>query len=94
MPTYVKMANRMMETLSNGRSENEILIYAPMETYWKYVEHDLDTKTGFWEKGPWIKDEKAKFIDNQYQLVIRIKKIKNEPKKEIGFVFCMIIKIK
>jgi hypothetical protein len=69
MPTYVKMANRMMETLSNGRSENEILIYAPMETYWKHVEHDLDTKTGFWEKGPWIKDEKAKFIDNQYQLL-------------------------
>jgi hypothetical protein len=69
MPMYVKMANRMMEMLSNGKSENEILIYAPMETYWKYVEHDLETKTGFWEKGPWIKDENAKFIDNQYQLL-------------------------
>jgi hypothetical protein len=69
MPMYVKMANRMMELLSNGKSESEILVYAPMETFWNYYEPDLSVKTGFWEEGPWITDENAKFIDNQFQLL-------------------------
>ncbi len=69
MPTYVKMANRMMEMLSNGRIENEMLVYAPMETFWNYFEPDLETKTGFWEEGPWIKDAHAKKIDCEFQLL-------------------------
>jgi len=69
MPAYVKMANRMMEMLSDGSHEADILVYAPIETFWNYFEPDLETKTGFWEEGPWIKDEQAKFIDNQFQLL-------------------------
>lgn len=69
MPEYVKMANRMMEMLSNGKQEADILVYSPIETFWNYFEPDLDTKTGFWEKGPWIADEHARFIDNQFQLL-------------------------
>lgn len=69
MPMYVKMANRMMEMLSNGTGEAEILVYSPMETFWNYYEPDLSVKTGFWEEGPWITDEKANFIDNQFQLL-------------------------
>jgi hypothetical protein len=69
MPVYVKMANRMMEMLSNGRHECEILIYSPIETFWNYFKPDLSVKTGFWEEGPWIRDEHAKFIDNQFQLL-------------------------
>lgn len=69
MPMYVKMANRMMEMLSNGKNEAEILVYAPMETFWNYYEPDLSVKTGFWEEGSWITDERAKFIDNQFQLL-------------------------
>lgn len=69
MPMYAKMAARMSEMLSNGRSETEILVYSPMETFWNHFEPDLDIKTGFWEEGPFITDEKAKFIDNQFQLV-------------------------
>lgn len=69
MPMYSKMAARMSELLSNGRQEAEILVYSPMETFWNYYEPDLDIKTGFWEEGPFITDEKAKFIDNQFQLV-------------------------
>ena len=69
MPEYVKMANRMMEMLSNGRREAEILIYSPIETFWNYFEPDLNSKTGFWEKGPRITDNHAKFIDNQFQLL-------------------------
>ena len=69
MPMYVKMANRMMEMLSNGRQECEILVYAPMETFWNYFEPDLEVKTGFWKEGPWITDENAKMIDNQFQLL-------------------------
>lgn len=69
MPMYSKMAARMSELLSNGCQEAEILVYSPMETFWNYYEPDLDIKTGFWEEGPFITDEKAKFIDNQFQLV-------------------------
>lgn len=69
MPVYVKMANRMMKMLSDGRHEAEILVYTPMETFWNYYEPDLTIKTGFWREGPWIKEERAKFIDNQFQLL-------------------------
>lgn len=69
MPMYVKMANRMMRILSDGRHEAEILVYTPMETFWNYYEPDLRVKTGFWKEGPWIKEERAKFIDNQFQLL-------------------------
>lgn len=69
MPEYVKMANRMMEMLSNGRPEEDILVYSPIETFWNYFEPNLNVKTGFWEKGPWIEDRHAKFIDNQFQLL-------------------------
>jgi len=69
MPKYAKMANRMMEMLSGGRHEADILVYCPMETFWAYFEPDLKEKTGFWENGPWIKDETAKFIDKQFQLL-------------------------
>lgn len=69
MPMYALMAARMSEMLSNGRHEADIMVYYPMETFWNYFDPDLETKTGFWEEGPWIKDEKAKFIDNQYQQV-------------------------
>ena len=69
MPMYVKMANRMMKMLSDGRHEAEILVYTPMETFWNYYKPDLTVKTGFWREGPWIKEERAKFIDNQFQLL-------------------------
>lgn len=69
MPIYVKMANRMMKMLSDGRHEAEILVYSPMETFWTCFEPDLEVKTGFWEDGPEIRDEKAKFIDHQFQLL-------------------------
>lgn len=69
MPLYVQMANRMMEMLSNGRHECDILVYSPMETFWNYFEPDLSVKTGFGEEGPWIQDEHAKLIDNQFQLL-------------------------
>lgn len=69
MPMYVKMANRMMEMLSNGQHEADLLVYAPMETFWNYFEPNLETKTGFWKEGPWITDGHASFIDNQYQLL-------------------------
>lgn len=69
MPMYVKMANRMMKMLSDGRHEAEILVYTPMETFWNYYEPDLSVKTGFWKEGPWITEEKAAFIDNQFQVL-------------------------
>lgn len=69
MPEYVKMVNRMMKMLSDGRQETGILVYSPIESFWKHFEPDLDAKTGFWEKGPWIRDQQAAFIDNQFQLL-------------------------
>lgn len=69
MPMYADMAARMSSMLSEGTHEADILIYYPMETFWNYFEPDLEVKTGFWKLGPWIKNDKAKFIDNQYQLV-------------------------
>lgn len=69
MPVYVKMANRMMKILSDGQAETEILVYSPIETFWNYFQPALDVKTGFWENGPCINDDTAKFIDNQFQLL-------------------------
>lgn len=69
MPMYAEMAARMSSVLSEGTHEADILVYYPMETFWNYYEPDLKVKTGFWNEGPWIANDKAKFIDNQYQLV-------------------------
>jgi len=79
MKEYVPMANRMMEMLSGGYPETGILVYSPMETFWTCFEPDLSLKTFFAKPGtplakygsapPPIKNEKAKFIDNQFQLV-------------------------
>ena len=80
MKEYVFMANRMMEMLSGGYVEAEILVYSPMETFWTCFEPDTSIKTFFPKPGtplakhgiyqpPPIKDKKAKFIDNQFQLI-------------------------
>lgn len=69
MPMYAAMANRMMNLMSDGCHEAEILVYTPIESFWTDYEPDLETKTGFWKEGPWITGEKAKFIDNQFQLL-------------------------
>ncbi|MEG6567317.1 glycosyl hydrolase [Thermoanaerobacterium saccharolyticum] len=69
MKEYVPMANRMMKILSDGKSENEILIYCPMETYWQHVQPDLSVKTGFWQNGPKIRNEIAAKIDKNFQLI-------------------------
>jgi hypothetical protein len=59
----------MMEMLSGGMAECEILVYSPMETFQSYFEPDLEFKTCCWNEGPWIIDEHAKHIDNQFQLL-------------------------
>jgi hypothetical protein len=81
MKEYVPMANRMMEMLSGGYPETGILVYLPIETFWTYFEPDLSIKTFFPKPGtslaesgygysvPPIKNEKAKFIDNQFQQI-------------------------
>lgn len=69
MPQYVLMANRMMNLLSDGQPEMDILVYSPMESYWRYVQHDLNVKTGFNTQGPAIEDKTAAWIDNQFQMV-------------------------
>ena len=79
MKDYVPMANRMMEMLSGGYPETGILVYSPMETFWTYFEPDLSLKTFFAKPGtplakygsapPPIKNERAKFIDNEFQLI-------------------------
>jgi len=80
MKEYVPMANRMMEMLSDGYPETGILIYSPMETFWTYFEPDISIKTFFPKPGtplaqsgaypvPPIRNEKAKYIDNQFQLI-------------------------
>jgi len=79
MKEYIPMANRMMEMLSGGYPETGILVYSPMETFWNYFEPDLTLKTFFAKPGtplakygsapPPIKNERAAFIDNQFQLI-------------------------
>jgi hypothetical protein len=79
MKEYVPMANRMMEMLSGGYPETGILVYSPMETFWTCFEPDISIKTFFPKPGtpfaqfgypvPPIKNEKAKYIDNQFQLI-------------------------
>lgn len=69
MEQFAKMCARMSMVLTGGIPETEILIYHPIETFWKYFEPDIATKTGFFENGPWIKDEKAKEMDHGYQVL-------------------------
>lgn len=77
MPMYANMAARMTYMLSDGRAESDILVYYPIETFWNYFEPNPKFETCFWKEGPFVKDEKAKFIDNQYQLVCNILLNKN-----------------
>ena len=79
MKEYVLMANRMMEMLSGGYPETGILVYSPIETFWTCFEPDVSIKTFFPRPGtqlaklgnpvPPIKNEKAGYIDNQFQLI-------------------------
>lgn len=68
MPAYTAMTNRMMEMISEGMREEEILVYSPMETLWKYFDPDLDRKTGF-GMGPWIPDPRAAQLDHEFQVL-------------------------
>ncbi|MDR1638755.1 MAG: hypothetical protein LBT59_03565 [Clostridiales bacterium] len=69
MQEYVPMANRMMNMLSGGIAECDILVYSPIESFWDHFIPDLDVKTGFWEEGPWIQDSVASDIDRDFQLL-------------------------
>jgi hypothetical protein len=80
MKEYVPMANRMMEMLSGGIPDIDILIYSPMETFWTCFKPDLSIKTFFPRpdsdlakftnnEPPEIKNDNAKYIDNQFQVI-------------------------
>lgn len=79
MRAYNEMAARMMELNSNGKFWGNILVYYPIETFWKYYRPDPWEKTGFGESGSKIIPEKAAQIDNEYQVFLNMLEDLNVP---------------
>lgn len=69
MPIFTDMVARMSYMLSGGVYESDILVYYPIETFWNYFKPCFDIDTCYWKKGPFIKDEKAEYIDHQFQVL-------------------------
>lgn len=67
MKDYNRMSARMMELASGGKHFGNILVYYPIETFWKYYRPDPLEKTGFGEKGSRIENRRAAQIDREYQ---------------------------
>lgn len=68
--TYNRMAARMMELASGGRPYEDILVYYPIETFWKHYRPDPLEGTGFGENSRRIKSERAAQIDREYQIFL------------------------
>lgn len=79
MKAYNEMAARMMELNSGGKFFGNILVYYPIETFWKYYRPDPWEKTGFGENGSKILPEKAAQIDREYQLFLNMLEDRNVP---------------
>ena len=79
MKAYNEMAARMMELNSGGRFFGNILVYYPIETFWKHYRPDPLEKTGFGENGSRISSAKAAKIDREYQLFLNLLEDQNIP---------------
>lgn len=79
MRAYNEMAARMMELNSGGKFWGNILVYYPIETFWKYYRPDPWEKTGFGESGSKIIPEKAAQIDHEYQVFLNLLEDLNVP---------------
>lgn len=69
MPLYADMAARMSYMLQDGRTESDILVYYPIETFWNYFAPNFVIQTCYFKEGPFVENEQAKFMDNQFQLL-------------------------
>lgn len=79
MRAYNEMAARMMELNSDGKFWGNILVYYPIETFWKYYRPDPWEKTGFGENGSRIIQGKAAQIDHEYQIFLNMLEDMNVP---------------
>lgn len=79
MKAYNEMAARMMELNSGGRFFGNILVYYPIETFWKHYRPDPLEKTGFGENGSRICSARAAAIDREYQLFLNFLEDENIP---------------
>lgn len=79
MRAYNEMASRMMQLNSDGKFWGNILVYYPIETFWKYYRPDPWEKTGFGENGSRIIPKKAAQIDHEYQIFLNLLEDLNVP---------------
>ena len=69
IPQYADMAARMSYMLQGGVTETELLVYYPVETFWQHFQPDFEQQISFFKDGPAVRDEKAQFINDQFQLL-------------------------
>ncbi|MDY3919473.1 MAG: glycosyl hydrolase [Candidatus Limivivens sp.] len=67
---YNRMAARMMELASGGRPFEDILVYYPVETFWKHYRPDPLEGTGFGENSRRLESPRAAQIDREYQIFL------------------------
>lgn len=63
------MVRRLHYALTGGKSEADVLVYHPMESFWMHYLPDQNFTHGFFE-GAFLKDEKAEKIDREMQLLL------------------------
>ncbi|MFI3214235.1 MAG: glycosyl hydrolase, partial [Eubacteriales bacterium] len=64
-----EMIRRLHYALTGGKSEEQILVYHPLESFWLHYEPDLNY-TYAYHKGPITKSEKAADIDQGMQVLL------------------------
>jgi hypothetical protein len=63
------MVRRLYYALTGGKTEADVLVYHPMESFWLHYLPDQNFTHGFFQ-GPFLQDEKAAQIDREEQLLL------------------------
>lgn len=69
MPMFADMAARMAYMQRGGINESETLVYYPIETFWGCFEPVFENPLCYFKNGPVVRGEKARFMDNQFQVL-------------------------
>lgn len=63
------MVRRLHYALTGGYNEADVLVYYPIETFWLHYLPDNHFTHGFFQ-GPYVKDERAAYIDTNLQMLL------------------------
>lgn len=66
---YAKMYARTSYLLRDGITEADVLVYYPVETFWSCFKPDFEIQTCYFKDGPVIRDERARKLDQDFQML-------------------------